>query len=113
MAERLGVKIAAIGNWKLRDSIPVEYCADIETMTGRKFDISDSPPTAYCAGWPRVEKEGARRRPLFEPFINDNFRRNVDGAQDDLERMHQSSAARIREQSARRRFAGCHDCGCR
>ena len=84
-------------------------CADIETMTGRKFDISDSPPTAYCAGWPRVEKEGARRRPLFEPFINDNFRRNVDGAQDDLERMHQSSAARVREQSARRRFAVLFD----
>lgn len=54
MAEKLGVKIAAIGNWKLRDSIPVEYCADIETMTAGQVSRKDLRPDDWQRIWPEL-----------------------------------------------------------
>jgi hypothetical protein len=80
---------------------------DVDTMTGRKFDLGGEPPVAFCAGWARLEKEGTRRRPLFEPFMNDQFRRSAAGG--DLEHMHQSSAARLRSQAAKWSYAVLFD----
>ncbi len=70
---------------------------DTRAMDGVKYDICGaaeywSEPWSFCAGWSRAEKENTRRRPLFESFVNDQFREG------DLEPMRQSTATRVRKQ---------------
>lgn len=79
---------------------------DCSLMNGRKFDLidpDDAQPYAYCDGWSRPEKENTRRRPLFEPHINDQF------GEHDLEQMRQSTITEVRHNSARHRYALLYD----
>lgn len=79
--------------------------ADTLTMLGKKFDICGADePLSYCNAWARIEKEGARRRPLFEPLLNDQFVRDGSG-NGDMDYLRQSTTAEIRSRVRQHRFA--------
>ena len=50
----------------------------VQLWNVNKLTTPTGPVLAYCNGFPRVEEreEGDRRRPLFEPIINDIIARN-------------------------------------
>lgn len=72
---------------------------DLQAMMDYKYEATILQPTSWCGAWPRLEKMGTRRRPLFEPWLNDIIDRT------DLPRMRQSTARRNRLVTANRRFS--------
>jgi hypothetical protein len=80
---------------------------DARAMLGIKYRAAAEKPRAYCSGWPRDEKEGTRRRPLMEPYLNDQFRRrtHLGDLTADLEYMRQSLNSEVRQRVAQHAYA--------
>ena len=54
LAKLLNVTIAAIGNWKMRNSVPVEHCAQIEAATGAQVTRKQLRPNDWQLIWPEL-----------------------------------------------------------
>ena len=54
LAKLLNVTVAAIGNWKMRQSVPVEHCAQIEAATGGQVTRKDLRPDDWNLIWPEL-----------------------------------------------------------
>ena len=54
LARALKVTTAAIGNWKMRNSVPVEYCAPIEKATNSIVTRRDLRPNDWQRIWPEL-----------------------------------------------------------
>ena len=85
---------------------------DTEMMLNRKYDLiaAENPrPLAFCDGWPRFESDKDRRRPLFEPHINDLFSKQANQFMaekaNDLDYMRQSTTAEVRSVVRKTRFS--------
>jgi len=55
LAKLLNVTVAAIGNWKMRKSVPVEHCAQIEAATGGQVTRRDLRPNDWQQIWPELD----------------------------------------------------------
>jgi DNA-binding transcriptional regulator YdaS (Cro superfamily) len=65
LAERLGIKPSAIGNWKDR-GVPLEHCAAIERESGGKVTRKDLRPSDWQDIWPELAAyEAAAPAPAF------------------------------------------------
>lgn len=53
LADRLGVKPSAVGNWKVR-GVPIEHCADIEIACGGLVTRRDLRPDDWRRIWPEL-----------------------------------------------------------
>lgn len=53
LADRIGVSVAAIGNWKLR-GVPIEQCWPIERATGGAVTRKDLRPDDWQEIWPEL-----------------------------------------------------------
>jgi DNA-binding transcriptional regulator YdaS (Cro superfamily) len=54
LSRALNVTTAAIGNWKHRNSIPVEYCALIEKATNGTVTRRELRPNDWQKIWPEL-----------------------------------------------------------
>lgn len=54
LAKLLSVTVAAIGNWKLRQSVPVEHCAQIEAATSGQVTRKHLRPNDWHLIWPEL-----------------------------------------------------------
>ncbi len=53
LADRLGVSVAAIGNWKMR-GVPIEQCVPIERATNGAVTRKDLRPGDWADIWPEL-----------------------------------------------------------
>ena len=61
LAGVLNVTQAAVGNWKLRGSVPIEHCAAIERATAGAVTRQDLRPNDWESIWPELAHPGAAR----------------------------------------------------
>ncbi len=54
LATALGVKPAAVGNWKARGVVPIEHCPEIERLTGGKVGRPLLRPEDWQRIWPEL-----------------------------------------------------------
>ena len=53
LADRLGVSVAAVGNWKMR-GVPIEQCVPIERATNGAVTRKDLRPEDWADIWPEL-----------------------------------------------------------
>lgn len=58
LAERLGVSVSSIGNWKAR-GVPIEQCVPIERVTGGKVNRPMLRPNDWREIWPELAAAAA------------------------------------------------------
>lgn len=63
LAKKLGVSQAAIGNWKMRDRIPLEHCPTIEILTGGVVTRRELCPLKWEKMWPELAQDPASPAP--------------------------------------------------
>jgi DNA-binding transcriptional regulator YdaS (Cro superfamily) len=62
LSRALNVTTAAIGNWKLRNSVPVEYCALIEKATNGIVTRRELRPNDWQKIWPELADQPANNQ---------------------------------------------------
>lgn len=66
LAGALGVKLAALGNWKVR-GVPVERCVPIEAATAGAVTRKDLRPSDWAEIWPEAARADWRPVGATEP----------------------------------------------
>jgi DNA-binding transcriptional regulator YdaS (Cro superfamily) len=63
IAKALGVSVAAVGNWKLRRAVPVEFCAQVERLTQGGLTRRQLRPEDWHLIWPELATNFDQKQP--------------------------------------------------
>jgi DNA-binding transcriptional regulator YdaS (Cro superfamily) len=70
LADKLGVSVAAIGNWKVR-GVPIEHCSCIELATHGAVTRKDLRPDDWQKIWPELAEAPANHAPAAIKTVAD------------------------------------------